>query len=84
VKRPKDRLQARFADELARAPLHSPLGQWMQEHRAELGDLLKGSRPDWRKLAENFAAAGLLDHIGKKPTAETAKQTWKLVVTAKP
>jgi hypothetical protein len=76
---PKDSLQARFAEELAKAPLHSPLGRWMQEHRAEVAAVLKGRRADWQRIAETFGAAGLRDHLDRKPTAETARQTWRVV-----
>ena len=41
---PKDRLQANFAAEVARAPLHSPLGVWIREHRAELEQMMHGKR----------------------------------------
>ena len=74
---PKDRLQANFAAEVARAPLHSPLGIWMREHRAELEQMILGRRPDWDDLAQHFARAKLLDHTGKPPTASTARLTWE-------
>jgi hypothetical protein len=75
----KDRFQANFAAEVARAPLHSPLGIWMREHRAELEQMLHGKRPNWDDLAQHFARAKLLDHTGKPPTANTARITWKMV-----
>ena len=77
---PEDRLQTRFAAEVARAPLHSPLGVWMREHRAELEQMLHGKRPDWADLAQHFAGAKLRDHTGKPPTASTARLTWQMVL----
>ena len=47
----KDRLQANFAAEIARAPLHSPLGVWMREHRAKLEQMMHGKRADRGDLA---------------------------------
>jgi hypothetical protein len=76
----KDRLQTNFAAEVGRAPLHSPLGIWMREHRAELAQMLWGKRRNWVDLAQRFANAKLLDHTGKPPTASTAQLTWKLVL----
>jgi len=76
---PKDRLQARFADEVARQPLYSPLGIWMREHRAELERMMRGKRPDWADLARHFGDAKLRDHTGKPPTASTARITWEMV-----
>jgi hypothetical protein len=77
---PKDRLQANFAAEVAPAPLHSPLGIWMREHRAELEQMMRGTRPDWDDLAQHFAGAKLLDHTDKPPTASTARLTWEMVL----
>ena len=77
---PRDRLQQRFAEEVARAPLYAPLGVWMQEHHAELQRMLRGKRPNWDEFAQHFAEAGLRDHTSRKPTAETTKATWALVV----
>lgn len=75
----KDRLHQRFAEELARAPLHSPLGMFMQEHRTELRRMLRGKRPGWDAWSLPFGAAGLKDHGGKAPSAETVKATWEMV-----
>jgi hypothetical protein len=77
---PKDRLQANFAAEVARAPLHSPLGIWMREHRAELEQMMRGARPDWDDLAQHFAGAKLRDDTDKPPTASTAQLTWQMVL----
>jgi hypothetical protein len=68
---PKDRLQTNFAAEVARAPLHSPLGIWTREHRSELEQMMWGKRPDWADLAQHFANTKLRDHTGKPPTAST-------------
>jgi hypothetical protein len=51
----KDRLQTRFAAEVARAPLHSPQSVWLREHHAELERVMRGKRPDWDDLAQRFA-----------------------------
>jgi hypothetical protein len=77
---PKDRLQARFANEVAGQPLYSPLGIWMREHRAELEQMLQGKRPDWADLARHFGNAKLRDHTGQLPTASTARLIWKMVL----
>jgi hypothetical protein len=74
-----DRLHENFKRALAEAPLHSPLGQWMAKHRAELEALLREGEPDWAKMAEAFGNAGLRDENDRKPTAESAERAWRMV-----
>jgi hypothetical protein len=74
-----DKLHERFRRALEEAPLHSTLGQWMAQQRAELEALFRGGEPDWSKMAEAFGKAGLRDEDDRRPTAETAKRTWRMV-----
>ncbi len=73
-------LYRRFAAELDREWLDSPLGQWLTEHEQEVADLIDGAETvDWTDLADSFAQAGLLDARGRLPNAETARETWRRV-----
>jgi hypothetical protein len=79
VPRAPDKLQERFRQALEEAPLHSTLGLWMREHRKELQRLFRQGEPDWERMAEIFAKAGLRDEADRRPTAESAERTWRTV-----
>jgi hypothetical protein len=81
--RPPDRLQARFRAELEAGWRGAPLGRWMTEHRAEFPRLLRGRTPDGDRLAADFAAAGLTDATGGRPSGEGVRLTWKSVRAAR-
>jgi len=51
----------------------------MAAHRAELEALLREGEPDWAKMAEAFGKAGLREESDRKPTAESAQRTWRMV-----
>jgi hypothetical protein len=78
----RDPLQERFRAELEETWRGAPLGRWMMEHRAELARLLRGREPDWDRLAADFAAAGLTDGTGRRPTGEGVRLTWASVKAA--
>jgi hypothetical protein len=79
-----DPLQERFRAAIEETWRIAPLGVWTSEHHAEMTRLLRGHRsPPWDRIAENFAAAGLTDGQGRKPTAETARLTWEVVCAAR-
>jgi hypothetical protein len=84
LSRPPNGPQARqvaenFRRVLKKAPLRSPLGEWMAAHRAELEALFREGEPDWAKMAEAFGKAGLCEESDRKPTAESAQRTWRMV-----
>ena len=79
VTRCASRLTENFRRALDEAPLNSTLGQWMAAHRAELEALFREGKPDWAKMAEAFGRAGLRDEANRKPTAESAERTWRMV-----
>jgi len=74
-----DRLQEKFRRALDEAPLHSPLGQWMARHRAQLLALFREGEPDWEMMAQEFGKAGLRDETDRRPTAESAERAWRMV-----
>jgi hypothetical protein len=77
-----DRLHENFRKALAEAPLHSTLGRWMAQRRAELEALFREGEPDWTRMAEVFAEAGLRDEADRRPTAESAERTWRMVAAS--
>ena len=77
--REPDRLHEKLRRALAEAPLHSTLGWWMARHREDLEALFRGDRLDWVKIAEEFGKAGLRDATDRRPTAESAERTWRMV-----
>jgi len=55
----------------------SPLYTWMMaNHDAFKAIVDEAVRPNWGKLAEEFANNGLIDGEGKPPTDECTRQTW--------
>jgi hypothetical protein len=84
VARPPEPLQERFRAAIDETWRTAPLGVWMTEHHAEVARLLRGRRdPPWERLAADFAAAGLLDGRGRKPSAETLRMTREAVCAAR-
>jgi hypothetical protein len=51
----------------------------MAAHRAELEALFREGEPDWAKMAEAFGKAGLRDEANRKPTAESAERTLRMM-----
>ena len=65
---------------LVEAPLRSPMGKWMVRQHSELEALFREKgEPDWAKVAEVFAKAGLWDENDQRPTAESVERTWRVV-----
>jgi hypothetical protein len=84
VARPPEPLQERFRVAIDETWRTAPLGVWMTEHHAEVARLLRGHRdPPWERVAADFAAAGLLEGGGRKPSAETLRMTWEAVCPAR-
>jgi len=55
----------------------SPLYLWMVANFDEFAaSVAEAGRPNWQKLAVEFASLGLTDLKGKPPTPEGARQTW--------
>jgi hypothetical protein len=55
----------------------SPLYTWMMVNHDAFNAIVKEAvRPNWAKLAEEFANNGLTDGEGKPPTDECTRQTW--------
>jgi hypothetical protein len=45
----------------------------------ELEALFREGKPDRPRVAEAFGRAGLRDESDRKPTAESAERTWRMV-----
>lgn len=54
----------------------SPLYRWMWENHDGFAELLKGSRPNWTRLAETLAGLGFAGPGGEPLRSETVRQTW--------
>jgi hypothetical protein len=69
--------------EAATSGRRSALYRWMLENYDQFSrTVAEAGRPNWRELARTFGEAGLLDRLGKSPSAEGARQTWVLVRAA--
>ena len=70
----KDVLLEKVLDAAQGGVGRSPLYVWMWQRY----DRLKGAfnRPDWKKMAAEFEAAGITDAKGEGPSATTVRQTW--------
>jgi hypothetical protein len=80
--RKPDKLHENFRKALEEAPLYSPLGKWMTQHRDELEALFSEGEPDWTAMAEVFDKAGLRDEAERRPTAGSTERTWRIVQAA--
>jgi hypothetical protein len=79
VPRKPDKLHERFRKALEEGPLHSVLGRWMAQRREQLEALFREGEPDWAAMAKVFGDAGLWDETMRRPTAESAERTWRMV-----
>ena len=62
----------------------SALYDWMWRHHDALAAEFDQPRaPNWRALAERFAAMGAADGAGRSPTPEIVRKTWWKVRKAK-
>ena len=59
---------------------HSPIYEWFWSHYQEVAPELTPPRtPNWAAMAKQFGAEGILDGLGKEPTATTVRQTfWRV------
>jgi hypothetical protein len=54
----------------------SKLFRWMKANRAEFAALVEETRPNWKALAEAFAAEGMGLPNGKPLKPESVRHTW--------
>jgi hypothetical protein len=77
----QDRRVARVIDALRAqgGRRRSPLFRWMRKHHDALATAFAELPPAWQPLSEELAAIGLKDARGHRPTAATARATWRRV-----
>ena len=54
----------------------SPLYRWLRARHDTFAAMLDGHRPDWRKLAEEFAALGMCRPDGEPIRPATVRACW--------
>lgn len=72
----EDDALARVLRVAAEGSSRSPLYRWMRQHHAELDRTFAAVRPNWRALAAEFAALGILDSTGQPASPDRARKTW--------
>lgn len=69
----------RILGEISRPTTRSGLFWWLYSEHDRITADAAGLRLNWKTLAQEFEAAGLVTASGQPPSPETARQTWKRV-----
>ena len=72
----RDNELSRIAEVVRQGGGRSPLYRWLRARHDAFTELLWEARPEWRALAAEFAAMGLLGGDGRPVTPEAARHTW--------